>query len=173
MIEVNFLSLWRRLRRRPSTLLCEHDRDDVAGASVLLSWRQLAADLMTPRGEAYAMQTAKHVEVDLVRREKRRPRVVRADMDAMAAIAESDFQEPGARSQEPGARSQNPNVRLLAELVTVLTPAEQEVLLLLREGVTNNEEIGTRRGGSRQAAAVLRDSIAAKALAIRKKLSMD
>ena len=78
-----------------------------------------------------------------------------------------------SRSQEPGARSQNPNVRLLAELVTVLTPAEQEVLLLLREGVTNNEEIGTRRGGSRQAAAVLRDSIAAKALAIRKKLSMD
>ncbi|MBK8100937.1 MAG: hypothetical protein IPK26_27960 [Planctomycetes bacterium] len=61
---------------------------------------------------------------------------------------------------------------MLAELVTVLTPAEQEVYLLLREGVINNEEIGTRRGCSRQAVAVLRDSITDKACAIRKKLAM-
>ena len=119
-IQVDFLTLWRRLCRRPLALR-GHDREDVAGVTVLRSWQRVAADLTTPRGEAYAMRTAQHVETDLNRWEQRRPRVV--------VRTWTRWRRPPkvtSRSQEPGAEPGNPNVRLLAELVTVLTPAEQE-----------------------------------------------
>lgn len=51
MIQVDFLTLCRRLCRRQSTLRGVRDREDVAGVSVLCAWQQAATDLMTPRGK--------------------------------------------------------------------------------------------------------------------------